>query len=63
VTWDKLADSCGEYLKKGSKVLVEGEIQTRSWEAEDGSKRYATEIVARNVQFLTPKEKQEGGGF
>ena len=55
VAWRSLADICGKYLSKGSKVAVVGELQTRSYEAKDGSKRYVTEIVADEVEFLTPK--------
>ncbi len=59
VTWDKLAESCGRYLSKGKKVAVVGELQTRSCDAKDGSKRYVTEIVADEVEFLSPRERQE----
>lgn len=52
VTWRRQAEFCSEYLKKGSKVYVEGRIQTRSWEDQGGVKRYTTEIVARDVQML-----------
>ncbi|MFZ0890691.1 MAG: single-stranded DNA-binding protein [Candidatus Binataceae bacterium] len=53
VVWGKQAESCGQYLKKGRQVYVEGRIQTRSYDAKDGSgKRYVTEIVAQRVQFL-----------
>jgi single-strand DNA-binding protein len=55
VAWRKLAEICGQYLKKGSKVFIEGRIQTRSWEADDGSKRYRTEIVADNMIMLDKK--------
>lgn len=52
VTWRKTAENCGEYLKKGSAVLVEGRLQSRSWETEDGQKRSTIEVVALRVQFL-----------
>jgi len=52
VVWGKLAEICNEYLKKGRPVFVEGRLQSRSWEAQDGSKRSTTEVVAQNVQFL-----------
>jgi len=52
IAWDKTAENCAKYLRKGSSVLVEGRLQTRSWEDKDGSKKYTTEIVANNVQFL-----------
>ena len=56
VVWGKSAESCGEYLHKGSSVFVEGRIQNRSWEGTDGEKKYAVEIVANNVQFLGGKK-------
>lgn len=52
VAWSKLADLCGKYLNKGRQVYVEGRIQTRSWEDQQGQKRYTTEIIASNIQFL-----------
>ena len=52
VVWGKLADLCGRYLSKGRLVYLEGRLQTRSWEDEQGQKRYTTEIVANTVQFL-----------
>ncbi len=55
VAWRKLAEICGQYLRKGSKVYVEGRLQTRDWEAEDGSRRYRTEIVADNMIMLDRK--------
>ena len=55
VTWRGLADNCGKYLVKGNKVGVCGAIQTRNYEDKDGNKRYATEVVAEDVEFLTPR--------
>ena len=55
VAWNKLADICGKYLVKGNKVSVSGELQTKDYEAKDGTKRYVTEILADEVEFLTPK--------
>jgi single-strand DNA-binding protein len=52
VVWGKLADLCGKYLTKGRQVYLEGRLQTRSWEDQQGQKRYTTEIVANVVQFL-----------
>lgn len=52
VVWGKMGELCNQYLSKGRQVLIEGSLQTRSWEAKDGSKRYTTEIVAKNVQFI-----------
>ncbi len=52
VVWRAQAESCARYLRKGSKVAVCGTIQTRSYDAQDGTKRYVTEVVADEVQFL-----------
>jgi len=52
VVWGKLAELCGKYLSKGRQVYVEGRLQTRSWEDDQGQKKYTTEIVAKTVQFL-----------
>lgn len=52
VVWGKLAEICGQYLKKGQKVFIEGRIQTRDWEGQDGVKRTKTEIVAENMIML-----------
>lgn len=52
VVWGKLAELCGKYLVKGRQVYVEGRLQTRSWEDNQGQKKYTTEIVANTVQFL-----------
>lgn len=51
VAWGKLADISSQYLKKGSLVMIEGRLQTRSWEGQDGVKRYRTEIVTENMQL------------
>lgn len=60
VAWRKLAEICEMYLRKGGKVYIEGRIQTREWEGEDGVKRYRTEIVADNMIMLD--RKNETGG-
>ncbi len=52
VAWRKLAEIIGQYLKKGSQVYIEGRLQTRSWEGQDGKKNYRTEIVAENMIML-----------
>lgn len=52
VAWRKLAEICGQYLHKGSKIYVEGRIQTRDWTGQDGVKRYRTEIIAENMIML-----------
>ncbi len=56
VAWAKLAELCGEYLRKGRQVYLEGRLQTRQWDDKEGNKRYTTEIVAQNVQFLGGRE-------
>lgn len=52
VVWRNLADNCHKFLRKGSKAAVVGNIQTRSYDAQDGSKRYVTEVVAEEVEFV-----------
>ena len=52
VVWGRLAEVCGEYLKKGSPVFVEGRLQSRSWDGADGQKRSTLEVIATNIQFL-----------
>lgn len=54
VAWGKLAEICGEYLRKGRQIYVEGRLQTSEWE-KDGEKRYTTEVVAKEVTFLGGK--------
>lgn len=53
VVWNKPAESCANYLKKGSQVAIEGRIQTRSYETQDGQKRKITEVIADSVEFLS----------
>ena len=62
VAWRRLGEICGEYLAKGKQIYVEGRIQTRSWEDKDGNKRYTTEIVASDIQFLGAKDSSNAGG-
>lgn len=57
VVWRTQAENCAKYLKKGSKAAVSGSIQTRTYEANDGTRRYVTEIVADEVQFLSTKSE------
>ena len=59
VAWRGLADNCHKYLKKGSKCSVVGMLQTRSYDAQDGSKRFAVEVVADEVEFLNTKKPEE----
>lgn len=69
VVWGKLAEICGKHLSKGRQVYVEGRLQTRQWEDQQGQKKYTTEIVANTVQFLgsaggerSTENRQSGGG-
>ena len=56
VVWGKQAENCAKYLRKGSQCAVAGSIQVRNYEANDGSRRYVTEIIADEVQFLSRAE-------
>ena len=60
VVWGRLAEICNQYLRKGSKVYIEGKLQTRSWEGQDGLKRYTTEVVARDMQMLDTRGEMGG---
>ena len=62
VLWNRLAEIAAEYLRKGSKVYIEGRLQTRKWQAKDGSDRYSTEIVANDMQMLDSRGTQSGNG-
>lgn len=55
--WGKLGEICGEYLKKGKQVYIEGHLQTRSWDDKDGNKKYMTEVVASTMVMLGDKDK------
>ena len=59
--WGKLGSVCNTYLKKGRQVYIEGKLQTRSYEDGEGNKKYTTEIVASNVQFLGDMGDSKGG--
>lgn len=59
VAWRQTAETCAKYLSKGRKVCVEGSIQTRSYDAQDGSKRYVTEIIADHVEFLSSNTNRQ----
>jgi len=61
VAWARLAEICGEYLKKGSQVYFEGQLQTRQWEDRDGNTRYTTEVKAREMTMLGGRDS--GGGY
>ncbi len=59
VAWEKLAETCGNNLTKGQRVLVEGRLQIRSYETNDGQKRRVAEVVAQNIEFLERKQVTE----
>ena len=61
VVWSKSAEYCGNYLMKGSKVYIEGRLQTRKWQDQGGIDKWTTEIVANTVQNLTPRPADGGG--
>ncbi len=56
VTWNKLAETCSQFLQKGRRAYVEGRLRTRSWEGPDGQRRYRTEVIANTVLFLDPAQ-------
>jgi len=60
VVWGRRAEVCGEYLSKGSPVFVEGRLQSRNWESQDGQKRSTIEVIADNVQFMRGAGAQAG---
>jgi single-strand DNA-binding protein len=60
VAWNKLAESCKNNLKRGSAVLIDGELQSRSWKTEEGHNRSVVEIKARRIQFLNKNYKKQG---
>lgn len=62
ITWRGLAENCGKYLKKGTKCAVRGSVQNRSYQAQDGSKRYVTEVMAEEVQFLGSRQDAAQNG-
>lgn len=58
VAFDKLAEICGNNLIKGRKILVEGRMQVRNYEGKDGIKRYVTEVIAQNIEFMDSKKSE-----
>jgi single-strand DNA-binding protein len=62
IVWAQSAEFCGNYLSKGSKIYVEGRLQTRKWQDQNGNDKYTTEIIANTVQNLTPPGSEGGGG-
>jgi single-strand DNA-binding protein len=61
VAWSRLAEICGEYVKKGGRVYIEGRIQNRSYDDKDGNKRYTSEIVASDMMLLDGGQRGGGG--
>jgi single-strand DNA-binding protein len=62
VAWRKLAEVCNEYLRKGSKVYVEGRLQTRKWQDQQGQDHYSTEVQADEMMMLDSRSSEGGGG-
>jgi len=62
VAFQRLAEIMGEYLKKGSQVYIEGKLQTRKWQDQNGQDRYTTEVVANDMQMLGGRGGEAGGG-
>ena len=62
VVWEKLAEICGNNLTKGSQILVEGRLQIRSYETQDGQKRRVSEVIAQSIEFLGSKRAAAEGG-
>ena len=58
-TWDRLAQTCGEFLGKGQQVAVEGRLQTRSWDDDRGQRHWKTEVVANHVEMLSGRRKKD----
>lgn len=61
VAWGKLAEICGKFLTKGKLIYVEGYLKTRSWDNEDGTKKYRTEVVVNDMIMLEKRGRDEGG--
>lgn len=59
VTWDRLAEICGQYLAKGQQVALEGRLQTRQWDDADGKRHWKTEVVAGSVEMLSGRRKKD----
>ncbi len=60
IAWSKLGEICGQYLQKGKQIYIEGRLQTRSWDGQDGVKRYKTEVIANNMIMLGSKGDSQG---
>ncbi len=59
VAWDRLAETCGRYLGKGQQVAIEGRLQTRSWDDDQGKRHWKTEVIANNVEMLSGRRKKD----
>ena len=62
VVWNKTAENCAQYLAKGKLAAVDGRLQIRSYDGQDGQRRYVTEVIADNVRFLSPKSEAQQSG-
>ena len=62
VAWEKVAENCSKYLKKGSKVAVEGTLHSNSYDSQNGERRFTLDITAQRVEFLSPIGKEENNG-
>jgi len=60
VAWKRLGEICGEYLRKGAAIYLEGSLKNRSYETKEGDKRYLTEIIASNIKFINLKKDKDG---
>lgn len=61
VMWGKQGETCGNYLTKGQRALVEGRLQVRNYDAKDGSKRWVTEVIADRFEFIEPRKNSASG--
>ena len=61
--WGNQGENCAQYLAKGRPVAIDGRLEWREWESQDGTKRQATDIIADSVQFLGSRDEASGGGF
>jgi len=60
--FNRLGEMCGEYLKKGAKIYVEGKLQTRKWQGQDGQDKYTTEVVVSEIQMMDARNPAQSGG-
>ena len=63
IAWDKLGELAGNYLSKGRQVLIEGHMQVRNYDAQDGSKRYVTEVITEKIDLIGSKSDNAGGNY